>query len=335
MNKLKLIATSLLMASMLTTASFSMQAAGQAPDAFVVDQSYPLTLTCAFEQSQTRQTPEQYSLELARLTLEVQDSERTQNPKYSWMRGQDRNEFDRLMSRDGQIGGRGWNDIADKLAATQNWLANKEIEARYAVLYKDITETNEVMMGSTYVSLRPAKYSILSSGDISELNSLLAPRSTTDLETKEKLNIAQQWWDYVQDKYMELDTLISVCTGKTATWMTEEDHTAFANARTQSTGAGMDSISDMYIAQKSVTVKVAAYTKWHTNRHQFRTDTIALEQFAANLSEAEQAAFNTAKATCSMTNSISDMYHGTKSPTEKLAIYTKWLEAYRAAQANA
>ena len=191
MNKLKLIASSLLMASMLTTASFSMQAPGD----FVVDQSYGPQLTCRFEQSQTTQTAEQYSSQLANLITEVKASEENQNPKYSWMRGEDRNQFDNLMSRTGQIGGRGWDHIADKLAATQNWLANQEIEARYAILHKDITEVNQTTMYGL-VSLRPAKYDVLSQGDISEFNSLFFAAPTA--KTIEKLSIAQQWWMHVE-----------------------------------------------------------------------------------------------------------------------------------------
>ncbi len=159
MNKLKLIASSLLMASMLTTSSFSMQAPGQAPDAFEVDQSYGPTLTCIplrLEESNRYKNVLVGSMyvrvdcaqtELATLITEVKASEENQDPKYSWMRGDDRSQFDMIMSRTGQIGGRGWDDIADKLAVTQQWLANQEIEARYAILHKDITESCQTTMG--------------------------------------------------------------------------------------------------------------------------------------------------------------------------------------------
>ena len=52
------------------------------------------------------------------------------------------------------------------------------------------------------------------------------------------------------------------------------------------------------------------------------------------MTTAELKAFNAAKATYSMTNDISDTYHDTKNPAEKLAIYTKWLDAYRQNQAT-
>jgi hypothetical protein len=252
------------------------------------------------------------------------------------MRGEDRNHFDTLMSRTGQIGGRGWTDIADKLAATQNWLANQEIEARFAILYKDIKECSQTTMYGS-VSLRPAKYNVLSAGDISEFNFFTSGASTATLKTIEKLSIAQQWWDYTSWQYVELNSFLSgLTTNTTYSWMTQEDHTAFANARVNSTGCG-SGIADMYISNSKVSEKKAAYDTWLANRQQFRTATIALEQFVVGMAPAELEAFNAAKSsmTYSMTNDISDMHNSTKSPTEKLAAYTQWLDAYRAAQVNA
>ena len=92
----------------------------------------------------------------------------------------------------------------------------------------------------------------------------------------------------------------------------------------------MDSISDMYILHKTVSEKMEAYKSWLSNREQFRTSTIALEQFVVGIAPAELEAFNAAKASTTwVENSISDMYHGIKSPAEKLAIYTQWLTNYR------
>ena len=332
---------------MLTTASFSMQAPGQAADDFVVDQNYGPILTCTFKKLPEYGAPKREDLaqtQLATLITEVKASEENQNPKYSWMRGEDRNQFDTLMSRNGQIGGRGWDDIADKLATTQNWLANQEIEARYAILHKDITEVHQTTMYGL-VSLRPAKYDVLSQGDISEFSSLFTSGSTT-LKTIEKLSIAQQWWDHVQDQYVVLKRLLgsldydlkALSDGTERNpefrWMTQEDHAAFADARVTSTAMN-DSISDMHLSYKKVSEKKAAYTSWLANRHQFRTDTIALEQFVVGMAPAEQAAFNAAKVSMTYTaeNNISDSYHSLKSPAEKLAIYTAWLDAYRQNQA--
>lgn len=339
MNKLKLIASSLLMASMLTAASFSMQAT---PD--FIDPNFQPSLMCARPTNDFSTI--KAGVQLASLITEVKASEDDQNPKYSWMRSEDRNQFDMIMGRTGAIGGHGWNEIVDKLITTQKWLANQEIEARYAILYKNITEVSQ-MAGMSSVSLRPEKYNVLSSGDISEFNSLLMSGSTT-LKTIEKLSIAEQWWNHVDGQYGNLDGLLgsldydskallnSTTRNPEFSWMTQEDHAAFADARTGSMCAGMDSISDMYISQIKVSEKNAAYTHWLVNRKQFRADTIALEQFSTNMSAVELEAFNAAKSsmTYTMTNDISDMHNSTKSPAEKLAIYTQWLGAYRQNQAS-
>lgn len=330
MNKLKLIASSLLMASMLTTASFSMQAA---PD-FEVEPGFKPTLTCRYEESQTHKMPEQCASELTALIAEVRASKENQSPKYSWMSGKDRSEFENIMSSAGAIGGRGWINIGQKLKTTQKWLAQCEIQSRYEILYKDITDYQNIIIGSFYISPRPSEFSVLSSGDINEFKSLV--KSLPNNVYIEDLSKAQQWWMDVQGQYDDLDALLSGLTRNADyTWMTQEDHAAFADAQTHSTAAGMDSISDMYISNRKVSEKKAAYTNWLANRQQFRTDTIALEHFVAGMSEAEQAAFNEAKVSMAYTpeNNISDSYHGTKSPTEKLAIYTQWLTAYRQNQA--
>ncbi len=315
---------------MLIKVRFSMQAT---PD--FIDLNFQPSLTCARPTNDFSTI--KAGVQLASLITEVKASEDDQNPKYSWMRSEDRNQFDMIMGRTRAIGGHGWNEIVDKLVTTQKWLANQEIEARYAILYKNITEVSQTA-GTSSISLRPEKYNVLTSSDIQGFTYLVSQSST--VKTLKKLSIAEQWWDHVQDQYFKLDALLNVLTGKEQSWMTEEDLEAFADARRSSTACnsiiyGIDNITDTSMRTKSVTKRLDAYTDWHTNRQQFRTNTIAIEQLVGSMSPVELAAFNAAKATYSATrDDISDEQNAERDPADRLQTYREWLENYQQAHPN-
>ena len=310
MNRLKIIASSFLMASMLSTASIASQFEGDhasinVVNAVAVDPVRELTATEKLDQLQL-----------------MAESCKPNNGKYAWMRSEDLSKFESLMSRQGAIGGRGRDTPEQKYDVTLKWLENQKNIALYEILHKNITEADERV---NY--FRPEEFNLISSADSQDFRNAMLGDS---VKPSEKLTMARNWYDSFKTKFAELETLLNRLSMKQHDeWMIAEDYTAFDADKTSNTWVE-NSIADSYISSRGVSEKIETYKNWLANRHQFRTGMLALAMTAN-----EQEAFNAAKtSTTWVENSISDMYQGTKSPVQKLTVSTQWLEAYRQNQTD-